>query len=575
MDWITVLRSLQSDFINRILSGSLLHCQTEGQHSELSIISGERLNYLRNFCWQMAEKYKRVSPVRDVFTSFLKGKLGEEVVKERLAGFITEVDYEKRIGGDGNVDFTLSSNPLIGIEVKSRCGSIDTVKWSVTAEEVRKNTVIVCILIQEKVNEAQAEYHLVLAGFLPTKMIKLKTGRITFGIDQLLYGGGLSSYLQTFNSNLSSNYSSNYNPNSANNYHRDKIAIYQYISPATSNNSLNHNQTNKYEHEEDDLHNQPEELIQLYIQTGNDSFERGDYEAAIISYNGALKLSNNRNYPTTEIYYKIAIAKYQFGDYEGTIRDCLQIIQINQNHFKAYQRSGLARFQICDREGAIEDFSQAIRINPNDSFAYINRAYTRSQLGDKQGAIEDYTQAIKLNPNSHKLNNNTFNNDYLQNIFTKNNQETFKALIQITNQITEQIEEVIPDSTEAYKKRANSRYKTGDYEGAISDYTEALKTNTHNTESYFNRANARYEIGDKKGAIEDFSQVIKINPTDADAYLYRGHFRWELGDKQGAIEDLKKAVDLYHKQGNITEYRKTRELILDMEIEESLNILNF
>lgn len=405
MDWITVLRSLQSDFINRISSGSLLHCQTEGQHSELSIISGERLNYLRNFCWQMAEKYKRVSPVRDVFTSFLKGKLGEEVVKERLAGFITEVDYEKRIGGDGNVDFTLSSNPLIGIEVKSRCGSIDTVKWSVTAEEVGKNTVIVCILIQEKVNEAQAEYHLVLAGFLPTTMIKLKTGRITFGIDQLLYGGGLLSYLQKFSSASSSNLGSNF----ANNFHRDKIAIYQHISPLNSNSNLNKSKIHKYEFEEDS-HHQPEELIKLYIQTGNDSLKLGNYEDAIISYNGALKLSNNRNYPTTEIYYKIAIAKYHFGDYEGVISDCLQIIQNNPNHFKAYQRSGLARFQICDREGAIEDFSQAIKINPHDSFAYINRAYARSQLGDKQGAIEDYTQAIKLNPNSHKLNDENLDN---------------------------------------------------------------------------------------------------------------------------------------------------------------------
>ncbi len=562
MDWITVLRSLQSDFINRISSGSLLHCQTEGQHSELSIISGGRLNYLRNFCWQMAEKYKRVSPVRDVFTSFLKGKLGEEVVKERLAGFITEVDYEKRIGGDGNVDFTLSSNPLIGIEVKSRCGGID-VKWSVTAEEVAKNTVIVCILIQEKVNEAQAEYHLVLAGFLPTKMIKLKTGRITFGIDQLLYGGGLLTYLQQFNSSSNSSSNSNTNSNTTNNSHRDKIAIYQYISPTNLNNN---NLNPKYEHEEDNLHHQPEELIQLYIQTGNESFERGNYETAIISYHGALKLSNNLNYPATEIHYKIAIAKYQFGDYEGTISDCLQIIQINPNHLKAYQRSGLARFQICDREGAIEDFSQAIRINPNDSFAYINRAYARSQLGDKQGAIEDYTQAIKLNPNSHNLNSDNFNNGNFKKNIT-NNQEIFQALIQL--------EEITPESTESYKKRAISRYETGDYEGAISDYTEALKTNTHDTESYFNRANARYEIGDKKGAIEDFSQVIKINPTDADAYLYRGHFRRELGDKQGAIEDFKKAVDLYHKQGTIAEYRQTRELILDLEIEESLDVLNF
>ncbi|MDB9377891.1 hypothetical protein PN460_08450, partial [Nodularia sphaerocarpa CS-585A2] len=204
MDWITLLRSLQSDFIKRLASGSLLHCEIEGQYSELTVISGERLKTLREFCWLMAEKYKRTSTVRDVFINNLKGKLGEEVVKERLADLITEVDYETRFGGDGNIDFTLNSNSKIGVEVKSRHGSIDKVRWSVSSKEVAKNAVVVCVLIQEEVNEAQPEYHLFLAGFLPTQMIKLKTGKISFGINQLLYGGGLWSYLEQLQS--STNY---------------------------------------------------------------------------------------------------------------------------------------------------------------------------------------------------------------------------------------------------------------------------------------------------------------------------------------------------------------------------------
>ena len=109
MDWINLLRSLQSDFIKRLNSGCLLNCEIPGSHSELTIISGQRLKSLREFCWSMAEKYKRSSTVRDVFVSNLKGKLGEEVVKERLADFITEVDYEKRLGGDSKSDFTVTA----------------------------------------------------------------------------------------------------------------------------------------------------------------------------------------------------------------------------------------------------------------------------------------------------------------------------------------------------------------------------------------------------------------------------------------------------------------------------------
>ena len=147
----------------------------------------------------MAEKYKR-SPVRRVFENNMKGKLGEEILKIRLADFVTEVDYEKRLGKDGKVDFRLTSNPSIGIQVKTRYGKIDQVQWEISLEEVKENAVIVCIVSQEEFDDRKAEYQLILAGFLPTNMIKVSNGKASVGINQLLYGGALRSYLQSLDS---------------------------------------------------------------------------------------------------------------------------------------------------------------------------------------------------------------------------------------------------------------------------------------------------------------------------------------------------------------------------------------
>ena len=193
-----------TDFINRLnydsaLQKDLLKCKLSGCHSELVYIYGNELKQLRDFCWDMAEKFKQNSPVRNVFINNLKGKLGETVVKKLLADFVTEVDYEKRIGGDGKVDLKLSSNPSVGIQVKARSGSFDKVQWSISQEEVDKNAALVCILIQEEVSEAQTEYHLIMAGFLPTNMIEVKNDEASVKIKQLLYGGGLKSYLESFN----------------------------------------------------------------------------------------------------------------------------------------------------------------------------------------------------------------------------------------------------------------------------------------------------------------------------------------------------------------------------------------
>ncbi|MEH1781815.1 MAG: tetratricopeptide repeat protein [Nostoc sp.] len=539
MDWITLLRSLQSDFIKRLTSGSLLHCETEGQYSELTIISGERLKALREFCWQMAEKYKRVLPVRDVFISYLKGKLGEEVVKERLADFITEVDYEKRFGGDGNIDFTLTSDPSIGIEVKSRHGRIDRVRWSISSEEVEKNAVVVCILIQEDVSEAQSEYHLFLAGFLPTRMIKLKTGKISFGIEQLLYGGGLWCYLEQLQSSI-------------NNSSRQQPPIYKYfpkqeiLSPPTINQVVKSYLKPEYI---------SEDLNLVYVKLGDEYFEKGEYTNAITNYNQALQV----NHGDISIYYKRGLAHYQIGDYESAIADYSQAIQMNLHDAKSYNKRGLALYQLGRLEEAINDYTQAIRINPNVAVAYKNRAEARSHAGDNQGAIEDYTQAIKINPDYANAYKNRGIARYLL-----GSQPGFPQAIKIN-----------PQDAIAYKKRGNARSDLGDFEGAIEDYTQAIQINSNYADAYYNRGNAHSDLGDFERAIEDYTQAIQINSNYADAYYNRGNIRLEIADKQGAIEDFQKAADIYRQEGKLEALKDTREKILDLEIEESLDILNF
>jgi len=585
MDWTTVLQSLQSDFIKRLKSGCLLHSEIEGQYSELTIISGDRLKQLREFCWLMAEKYKRTSPVRDVFISNLKGKLGEEVVKERLADLITEVDYEKRFGGDGKIDFTLTSNPTIGLEVKSRHGIIDRIRWSVSAEEVQKNAVVVCILIQEEVNEAQPEYNLFLAGFLPTEMIKLRTGKISFGIEQLLYGGGLRSYLEKLQSPPSYN-SPNYNLS------RQKSSSYAYKSkPQKTSNKLLKNQginRDLFTDDDDVFQYRDEELHMLYIKLADECLTTGNHQSAITNYSAALQIKTN----DAPSYYKRGIARYRLGDLSGAIADYTQAININSHYAQAYNKSGLARYHLGDYDGAIADYTQAINNNPNYAVAYRNRAYTRYHLGDYQGAIEDYTQAIKINPDDDYPEQNLLKNPsiiesqyqlnqqinihlYQEYLNPQNNAPINLEDYQKKPELFQGNNEMNANDADAYKNRANFRYDLGDYEGAIQDYTQAININPNDADAYYNRGNARADTGNHEGAIQDYTQSININANDAEAYYNRGNLRTELGDNQGGIEDFQKACELYRQAGKLAEHKKVRERILDLEIEASLDILNF
>jgi WD40 repeat protein len=206
MDWTTPLRSQQSEFIKRLKSDSaifnLAKYELTDYSRELTVIVGEELDDIRKYCWYIADKYKKISKrtVYDDFINNLKGKLGELIVKKHLDNLVTSIDLEERSSGDGKVDFRLTSDPSIGIQVKARHASIDSVKWSISSEEVKNNAVLVCIYIQEEVSEAQPEYNLILAGFLPTNMIKVSHGKASVGIDELLYGGGLKIYLESLQS---------------------------------------------------------------------------------------------------------------------------------------------------------------------------------------------------------------------------------------------------------------------------------------------------------------------------------------------------------------------------------------
>ncbi len=132
------------------------------------------------------------------------------------------------------------------------------------------------------------------------------------------------------------------------------------------------------------------------------------------------------------------------------------------------------------------------------------------------------------------------------------------------------------ESPEALINRANKRAVTGDIDGAIEDFNEAIQINPakatayfnrgflHNTvgrfeqaildfseaiqllpdydEAYFHRAMGRAQLEDLQGAVDDFSQALRINPFCIKAYYKRAEVLAELGDQQGALADYSQAI---------------------------------
>jgi len=90
--------------------------------------------------------------------------------------------------------------------------------------------------------------------------------------------------------------------------------------------------------------------------------------------------------------------------------------------------------------------------------------------------------------------------------------------------------------------RGIARDKQGDLEGAITNYTEAIRLNPNDATTYNIRGNAYYKQEDLEGAITDYTEAIRLNPNNATAYNKRGNAHYKQEDLEGAIADYKEVL---------------------------------
>lgn len=206
-----------------------------------------------------------------------------------------------------------------------------------------------------------------------------------------------------------------------------------------------------------------------------------------------------------------------------------------------------AYLNIQDYQEALTDYLHYSTLDPSDSLVLFEISKLYEALGDINNAA-NFGERVYL-----RLPNFVDNIKYLIKLNIKlGNEDKAKILSEKTLSLTKQdsyskqkkaisdvskffekeneVQKLEGHSEEEKIKIANSYYRKGDYQNAMSMYHECYKNNNQNTWVCFRLANSYSLLNKNKKALEFYQKVLDIEPDNFHAINNMGSIYYKLGD---------------------------------------------
>jgi tetratricopeptide (TPR) repeat protein len=292
-----------------------------------------------------------------------------------------------------------------------------------------------------------------------------------------------------------------------------------------------------------------------YIDRGQARHFNGDANGAIADFSRAIELDPQ----ATSAYFDRGIANMQKRNLDGAISDLSRAIELSPNTGDYYNDRGLAKLRKGDNDGAIADFTRAIELDPKSALAYRNRALAKNIKKDADGALADYSSAIDLDSKNADAYNNRGN-------IKKSKGDLDGAIADFSSaiEINPKLAVAYKNRGEAKQAKGDAAGAKEDLKRA-GELDPELMSKESVADSSSNRAAAAspapsspgtggpklkeaeryYESGLKKqqhsdldGAIADYTRAIKLNPDYTEAYNNRGNLKGAKEDTTGRSPTL-------------------------------------
>ena len=118
------------------------------------------------------------------------------------------------------------------------------------------------------------------------------------------------------------------------------------------------------------------EKAESRIRKGTKQMDMGKYELAQNEFEKLVM-----DYPEfAEAHNKLATVLYLQRKYNESIKECEIALEMNPNHFGAWNGHGLCHYQLANYHMAIDSFKNALTIQPFADFNKVYIAKCRGQL---------------------------------------------------------------------------------------------------------------------------------------------------------------------------------------------------